>query len=129
MSGLRIVAADDEQDITRLIVLVLREHTILPAKNGREALALIREVHPDLAILDVMMPGMSGLEVADAIKADPEVASLPIIILSACGQQQEVVAGLAAGAARYLVKPFEPQTLRQCIQDVLQEQRDKKYRW
>ena len=129
MTGLRIVVADDEQDITQLIVLVLRDHTILAAKNGKEALALIREAHPNLAILDVMMPGMSGLEVAETIKADPEVASLPIIFLSACGQQQEVVAGLAAGAARYLVKPFEPRTLRQCIQDVLQEQKDKKYRW
>jgi DNA-binding response OmpR family regulator len=122
MSGWSIVVADDEPDITRLIALVLQEHTILPAKNGREAFALIRETHPDLVILDVMMPGMSGLEVARALKADPETASLPIIFLSAYGQQHEVAAGLGVGAARYLVKPFEPQTLRQYIQEVLQEQ-------
>jgi CheY-like chemotaxis protein len=109
----RIVVADDDADIRRLVSFTLRRrgYEVSEAGAGDEALALIRETLPDLALLDVMMPGMTGLEVARAATADPRTARIPIIMLSAKGQATEVEAGIAAGARRYLVKPFAPRQL------------------
>jgi DNA-binding response OmpR family regulator len=109
----RIVVADDEADIRRLIVFALRRrgYTVMEAGTGDGALALIRAERPQLAVLDVMMPGMSGLVVAEALGADPGTASLPILMLSAKGQATEIEAGLRAGARAYLVKPFAPAAL------------------
>src|SRR5688500_4552214 len=96
----KIVVADDEPDIRRLIAFTLKRqgHTVLEASDGDSALALIREARPDLVVLDVMMPGMSGLEVAAALSANPDTAPTPIIILSARGQAVEIDAGLSTGA-------------------------------
>jgi two-component system response regulator MtrA len=109
----RIVVADDEADIRRLIVFALRRrgYTVMEATAGDSALALIRAERPQLAILDVMMPGMSGLAVAETLGANPSTASIPILMLSAKGQAAEVEAGMRAGARAYLVKPFAPAAL------------------
>jgi DNA-binding response OmpR family regulator len=109
----RIVVADDEADIRRLIVFALRRrgHTVMETGTGDGALALIRAERPQLAILDVMMPGMSGLAVAEALGADPGTAGLPILMLSAKGQAAEIEEGLRSGACAYLVKPFAPAAL------------------
>lgn len=109
----RIVVADDEADIRRLIVFTLRRrgYTVLETTAGDSALTLIREERPDLAVLDVMMPGMSGIEVAQALAADPATSAIPVIMLSAKGQATEVAAGLSSGARVYMVKPFVPQEL------------------
>ena len=109
----RIVVADDEADIRRLIVFTLRRrgYTVLETAAGDSALYLIREELPDLAVLDVMMPGMSGIEVAQALAADPATSNIPVIMLSAKGQATEVAAGLSSGARVYMVKPFVPQEL------------------
>jgi CheY-like chemotaxis protein len=88
-----------------------RGYEIHEAGAGDDALDLIREIRPDLAILDVMMPGMTGLEVAQALGEDPNTASIPVVILSAKGQMTEVEAGIATGARAYLVKPFIPSAL------------------
>ena len=117
----RLVIADDEADIRRLIVFLLRSYDLSEAHNGRRALELICEVQPDLVLLDVMMPEMTGLEVLDAVRKNPLIASIPIILLSAKGQVSEIEQGLQGGATRYLVKPFEPQALRACVAEVLQE--------
>jgi CheY-like chemotaxis protein len=117
----KLVIADDEADIRRLIVFLLRSYEIHEAPNGKRALELIREVQPELVLLDVMMPEMTGLEVLDAVRQDPQTASIPVILLSAKGQAAEVDEGLHTGATRYLVKPFESQTLRTCVTEVLQE--------
>ena len=121
----RIVVADDEADIRRLIVYTLRRrgYTIVEARAGDTALELIRQERPDLAVLDVMMPGMSGLDVARALTADPETASIPIVILSAKGQATEIEAGLASGARTYLTKPFAPQELAARVAEALHVRR------
>ncbi len=117
----KLVIVDDEADIRRLIVFLLRSYDLYEAQNGKRALELIREVRPDLALLDVMMPEMSGLEVLEAMRADVLTASIPVVLLSAKGQAAEIEQGLGSGATRYLVKPFESQSLRACVAEVLQE--------
>ena len=118
-----LVIADDETDICRLITFLLRSYDLSEAHDGRRALELIREKQPDLALLDVMMPEMTGLEVLNAVRGNPLTAFTPIILLSAKGQTAEIERGLQSGATRYLVKPFEPLTLRTCVAEVLEEQR------
>ena len=117
----RIVVADDEADIRRLIVFVLkrRGYTVMEADAGDVALELIRRELPDLVTLDVMMPGLTGLEVAEALAADPATAAIPVIILSAKGQAAEVQAGLQSGARSYLVKPFESKELAERVEQLL----------
>jgi len=117
----KLVIADDEADIRRLIVFLLRSYDLYEAQNGRRALELIREVGPDLVLLDIMMPEMTGLEVLDAMRENPLTASIPAVLLSAKGQAAEIEQGLRSGATRYLVKPFESQSLRTCVAEVLRE--------
>jgi CheY-like chemotaxis protein len=119
----RIVVADDEEDIVRLVAFVLRRrgYTVLEAQTGEEALDLIRRERPDLAVLDLRMPGMDGLEVMRALAADETVEPLPLIMLSASAQQAEIEAGLSAGVAAYVAKPFTPQHLAGVVADVLAE--------
>nr|HET6903066.1 response regulator [Ktedonobacteraceae bacterium] len=117
----KLVIVDDEADIRRLIVFLLRSYDLYEAQDGKRALELIREVQPDLALLDVMMPEMTGLEVLDAMRANSLTASIPVVLLSAKGQAVEIERGLSGGATRYLVKPFESQALRACVEEVLRE--------
>ncbi len=116
-----LVIADDEANIRRLIMILLRPYDLFEAQNGKRALELMREMQPDLALLDNVMPEMTGLEVIDAVRRDPLIASIPIILLSAKGQPDEIKQGLQSGATRYLVKPFEAQALCACVAEVLQE--------
>jgi DNA-binding response OmpR family regulator len=117
----RIVVADDDPDIRRLIVFTLRRrgYDVQEAGRGDTALDLVRAQKPDLVVLDVMMPGLTGLEVAEALKANAETATIPIIILSAKGQASEVNAGMGAGAQAYMVKPFAPQELAAKVAELL----------
>lgn len=117
----QLVIADDEADICRLITFLLRSYDLSEAQNGKRALELIRELQPDLVLLDVMMPEMTGLEVLEAVRGDRAIASIPIILLSAKGQAAEIERGMQSGATRYLIKPFEPLTLRTCVAEVLEE--------
>ena len=117
----KLVIADDDADIRRLIVFLLRSYELYEAQNGRHALELIHEVQPDLVLLDVMMPEVTGLEALDAMRENPLTASIPVVLLSAKGQAAEIERGLSSGATRYLVKPFEAQALRACIEEVLRE--------
>jgi two-component system alkaline phosphatase synthesis response regulator PhoP len=117
----KLVIADDEADIRRLIVFLLRSYDLYEAQNGKRALELIRQVQPDLVLLDILMPEMTGLEVLDAMRENPMTTSIPVILLSAQGQAVEIERGLQSGASRYLVKPFEAQSLRTCIAEVLRE--------
>lgn len=118
----RVLIADDEPDIRRLIVFTLRRrgYDITEAERGDRALDLIRADPPDLIVLDVMMPGLNGHEVAHAVRADPATAPIPIIMLSAKGQVTEVADGLKAGANRYLVKPFSPKDLARHVRELLE---------
>lgn len=120
MTG-RIVVADDEADIRRLVAFTLRRrgYVVIEAGAGDEALALIRQEHPDLAVLDVLMPGLTGTEVTEALSQDPVTASIPIILLSALGQVTDVKAGLQSGAQMYLTKPFAPPDLVESVVTIL----------
>jgi CheY-like chemotaxis protein len=121
----RIVIADDDPDILRLVAFVLRRegHTVLEASSGEEALALIRRERPDLAVLDLRMPGLDGLEVVRALARDETLEPIPLIMLSASAQQAEVEAGLSAGLSAYVAKPFTPQQFARVVADVLADHR------
>ena len=109
-----ILIADDDEDILELVRLRLSRSgydTVL-ARNGAEALAAARERTPDLALLDVSMPAMSGYEVTAALKADAATKEIPIILLTARAQTGDVTKGFEAGADDYITKPFSPQALQ-----------------
>lgn len=112
MSG-RIVVADDEADIRRLVAFTLRRrgYTVLEASDGEQALQLILAELPDLAVLDVMMPVLSGLDVVREMAANTITAHIPVLIVSAKGQSTDIEVGLATGATSYLPKPFSPRVL------------------
>ena len=115
----RIVLVDDEADIRRLLRALLRKHTLFEATNGEEGLALIREVLPDVVLLDMMMPRMNGHEVAQILSSDAKTSSIPIVMLSAKGQASDIEAGYRSGVTRYLVKPFEPGMGRTAIEEIV----------
>jgi DNA-binding response OmpR family regulator len=106
---LRVLVADDEDDIRSLVCLAVRKAgaaEITAVADGTAALATAREQLPDLAVLDVSMPGASGLEVCSELRADPATAGIRILLLSAGASLDDVARGLAAGADAYLAKPF-----------------------
>lgn len=117
----RIVVADDDPDIRRLVCFTLKRqgHTILEADRGDAALDVIIAERPDLALLDMMMPGLTGLEVMQAVAANPDLSDIPVVFLSAKGQASEIDEGLRSGARAYIVKPFSPKELAAQIADVL----------
>ena len=106
----KILIADDEQDIRDLLTFTLRfaGHEVVVASNGEEAFHLAQQEKPELVLLDVRMPRMNGYEACRLIKADPALKHIPVMFVSAWGQDSEVKLGLEAGAAGYVIKPFEP---------------------
>jgi DNA-binding response OmpR family regulator len=119
-----IVVADDDPDIVTLVSGVLSKagFEIVPATNGADALELVRSRRPDLAVLDVSMPSLDGLEVLRSIRSDPEVADLPVILLSARAQEEDVRNGYAVGASKYMRKPFSPRELVAVARDLVSDQ-------
>jgi CheY-like chemotaxis protein len=117
----KILIAEDERDIRDLIVFTLgfAGFEVVAVANGEEALNLARQEIPDLILMDVRMPRMTGYEACSAMKADPKLKDIPVIFLSAKGQDSEIQAGLQAGAVDYLLKPFAPDQLTARIQAVL----------
>jgi DNA-binding response OmpR family regulator len=108
-----VLLAEDDADIQFLVSFRLRKegYKVSVFGDGLSAMADAREHPPDLAILDVMMPGMSGLEVCRELRKDPATANIPVILLTALAQEADITAGLAAGADDYIVKPFSPRDL------------------
>jgi two-component system cell cycle response regulator len=106
---INILVVDDDRSLTTLISLKLtqRNFGVMTAHNGTEALHAAKERHPDLIILDINMPGPSGHDVLRTLKQDPELARIPVLMLTASGKQQDVVAALHAGAMDYIVKPID----------------------
>ena len=105
----RVLVADDEDDIRALVALAVRRAgctVATEATDGSQALAAARTDPPDLAVLDVSMPGATGLEVCAALRLDPATAGVPVLLLSAGASLDDVARGLAAGADAYLAKPF-----------------------
>jgi two-component system response regulator MprA len=114
-----VLVADDDKDILQLLRLRLEllGYAVVQAANGVEALELAREQNPALAILDVMMPGLDGLEVTRQLRAGN--SRIPIILLTARIQESDVSAGLDAGADAYLGKPFDAMDLRSKVEELL----------
>ena len=107
------VVADEDADIRDLVTFKLGSagYTVVPAADGDEALQLINEHRPELAVLDVMMPGQSGLDVLRSIRADEALAGTRVILLTARARDVDVDAGFSTGADDYLTKPFSPREL------------------
>jgi two-component system, OmpR family, response regulator RpaA len=104
-----ILVVDDDEDVAETIERSLRRvgHRVLVAHRGADALQLSRENHPDLVVLDIMMPGMNGVEVCRHIRANPELTHIPILFLTAKGEIGDKIDGFEAGADDYLTKPFD----------------------
>jgi diguanylate cyclase (GGDEF)-like protein len=108
-----ILVVDDDHDIARFVEVNLQLHgfEVLVAHDGEQALAIVHDRKPDLAVVDVRMPRVDGLELTRRLRADPMTAALPIILLTAKGLSVDKVVGLTAGADDYLVKPFDTSEL------------------
>jgi len=108
-----ILVADDDPDIQSLVVLRLERsgYRVLRASDGQEALELALRERPDLAVLDITMPKLDGCEVTRSIREHAETAEMPVILLTARVQENDVTVGLDAGATDYVKKPFSPQEL------------------
>jgi len=117
----RILVVDDEPHIRRILTALLRIEgfEVRLARDGTEGLKTWSNGHFDLVILDLIMPGASGLEVLAKIKSDPERRSTPVIILTAKGQDTDRQAALAGGADDFMTKPFSPKKLVARIREIL----------
>ena len=117
----KILVAEDERDIRDLISFTLQfaGHQVITANNGEEAVQLALKEIPDLVLTDVRMPKMTGYEACKLIKADPTTQHIPVIFLSAKGQEAEVQTGLDSGADEYLLKPFAPDQLTRKVAEIL----------
>jgi len=117
----KILVAEDERDIRDLIAFTLQfaGHQVLTAANGEEAYQVALKEIPDLILSDVRMPKMTGYEACKLIKAEPSTRHIPVVFLSAKGQDVEVQQGLEAGALEYLLKPFAPDQLMAKVAEIL----------
>lgn len=117
----KILIAEDERDIRDLIAFTLQfaGHQVLTANNGEEAVQITLREIPDLVLTDVRMPKMTGYEACKIIKADPTTQHIPVVFLSAKGQEAEVQTGLDSGADEYLLKPFAPDQLTRKVAEIL----------
>jgi len=117
----KILIADDERDIRDLVAFTLRfaGHDVIAVGNGEEALETARKELPDLILMDVRMPRMTGYEACEHMKGDPDLKDIPVVFLSAKGQDSEIQTGLNAGASEYLLKPFAPLELTQRVSELL----------
>ena len=124
MARVRILVVDDEPDILELIRynLTRNNYDMTGVASGEEAFASVRASPPALVVLDLMLPGIDGLEVCRRLKNDARTAAIPVIILSAKGEEADVVTGLELGADDYLTKPFSPRVLLARIKAVLRRQ-------
>ncbi len=116
-----ILVAEDERDIRELIhfTLMFAGHQVTQASNGAEAVELAVQVKPDLIMMDVRMPKMTGYEACRQIKQNEAIKHIPVVFLSAKGQDEEVQTGLQVGATAYILKPFAPEELTRRIAEIL----------
>lgn len=116
-----ILVVEDEVDIAELIRynLELKKYSVKISHSGEDGLRKARETHPDLVILDIMLPGRSGLEICQGLKNDQATKAIPIIMVSARGEEGDIVKGLELGADDYVTKPFSPKVLIARVEAVL----------
>ena len=121
----RIVVADDDIDIRELVEFKLSTlgHDIVAVSDGQAAVDACQAQRPDLAVLDVMMPGLSGLDAVRLIRADATLADLPVILLTARAQESDVETGFGSGAHDYITKPVSPRELASRVAALLSRAR------
>jgi DNA-binding response OmpR family regulator len=119
----KILIAEDERDIRDLIEFTLKYagHEVIKTSNGAEAVEKVPDVMPDLILMDVRMPRLTGYEACRQLKAMEKISDIPIVFLSAKGQQNEMDIGLEAGADDYILKPFAPDELTRRIAEILKK--------
>lgn len=124
-----ILVVEDEEDIQELIKYNLIKNSFDSTifSTGEEALSYISESIPDLALLDLMLPGIDGLEVCKRLRNNEETSNIPIIMLTARGEEEDVIKGFECGADDYVTKPFSPKILISRIKAVLRRQSEDKY--
>jgi len=117
----KILVAEDEKDIRELIVfsLTFAGFEVVAAIDGQEAVEKALEVKPDLIMMDIRMPRMTGYEACERMKTMDETKDIPVVILSAKGQDSEIQTGLDVGAYEYILKPFAPDELIQRVKDII----------
>ena len=117
----KIVIAEDERDIRELVMFTLQfaGYEVIPTSNGEEAVEAVQREKPDLVLMDVRMPRMTGYEAARRLKTMPETKDIPVVFLSAKGQEAEIQEGYESGAAAYILKPFSPDELVQKVSEIL----------
>ena len=122
MDMIKILIAEDERDIRELVSYSLQYggFKVVQATNGVEAVARAKAELPDLILMDVRMPKMTGYEACKQMKATPALRDIPVVFLSAKGQETEIQTGLEAGAEEYILKPFAPDELVKQVQAVLE---------
>jgi two-component system alkaline phosphatase synthesis response regulator PhoP len=125
MSEARILIVDDDPVILRLLKVnfELEGFRALVAHNGETGVEMATTEVPDIILLDVMMPGMNGLEVAEILRATPSTRKIPIVFVSAKAQSVDVSAGIRAGGVDYVTKPFDPVELVEKVQSLLARSR------
>jgi DNA-binding response OmpR family regulator len=116
-----VLVADDDEDILTLVAFRLERAgcEIVKARSGDEALRVAGELVPDLAVLDVMMPGLDGYDVTRELRRRERTSEMPIILLTARAQEADIARGMAAGADDYVRKPFDAKDLRERVQRLL----------
>jgi two-component system, OmpR family, alkaline phosphatase synthesis response regulator PhoP len=119
----KILVAEDERDIRELIAFTLRfaGFEVELASNGAEAVEKAPGVVPDLILMDVRMPRMTGYQACEALKENPATREIPVVFLSAKGQESEIQEGLEVGAMEYILKPFAPDELTAQVHRILKE--------
>jgi CheY-like chemotaxis protein len=117
-----VLIADDESSMRLLVHATIEsdDYTVVEAADGAQAWAMIQKLKPSLVLLDVQMPGRSGLEVLRSVKADPNLATTRVILLTSKAQEADIEEGLIAGADFYLTKPFSPLDLLTRVEEALQ---------
>lgn len=121
MSSRKVLVVDDEPDIVELVSYNLKKEgfEVSSVPDGEEALAKIRKGRFDLLILDLMLPGLQGMELCRILRSDPKTKNLPIIMLTAKGEEVDRILGLETGADDYMTKPFSPRELAARVKTVL----------
>ncbi len=117
----KILVVDDERDLVELIAMNLQRngYEVVTAHDGATGLDLARKQRPDLVVLDVMMPGLSGRDVTMALRSDPETSAMPILMLTAKTEETDIIVGLSMGADDYVTKPFSMKVLMARVAAVL----------
>jgi CheY-like chemotaxis protein len=123
MTGSLILIAEDDRDIREFLVVALRVSgfNVIEARNGEEAVVLASSRRPDLILLDIRMPKVTGFEACEILKANPDTRNIPVVFLSAYAHKDEIQRGLQLGAEEYLTKPIAPDFLTQRVGNLLEQ--------